>query len=94
MNIARMRERIINAAIAACASYLTLLSIQLWVAGANEFFILILGMTLYWYLPVVLVAFTIGAFVHSSYRRWGAIIGILTGIAGGFSIIHIIFSRI
>ena len=93
MNNARISDRYINAAISGCASFLTLLSIQLWVAGTQDFFKTILGMTL-WYLPVVIAAFTVGLLVRSPHHRWGAITGVLTGAAGGISILYIIFSQI
>jgi len=93
MNRNQIRPRLRNALAAGAAAYLTLLAMSMWIGGPSHFLSLISDLTLY-FLAISLCAAFIEACLPPIHTKRTIIIGICTGLTGGFAIILYAVSNI
>ena len=82
-----------NAASSAAAAMVALVSMSLWIGGAQE----VAGIVREFmplFLLISFIALVLGAFRSARRIRWSLLIGALSGIAGGTAIVWHVMSRI
>jgi len=93
MNQTQSSTRLRNAFAAGAAAYLTLLAMSMWIGGPSYFLFLISDLTLY-FLATSLCASFIEACLPPIRTKRTIIIGICTGLTGGFAILLYAVSNI
>jgi hypothetical protein len=85
--------RLRNALASGAAAYLTLLAMSMWITGPSEFLFISFGFTLH-FLAISFCASLIEACFLPTRTKRTIIIGICTGLTGGFAIVLQVFSNI
>ena len=81
-----IKMRAMNALTSGGACFVALLAMALWVGGREGFASIVAGCFLL-FLTISFFALLLGALLKSSRIRWGVTVGVLSGLAGGCSIL-------